>query len=92
MKVSYISGSTYINDFNDNGSQIRIDNLSICEALSLALDVQCYFDYEDIISIEEKQCKKFLMHRLMNKLTLNDLLEIYNDNCFKQQNKKGEKQ
>ena len=85
MKILYISGSTYINEFNDMESQIRTDDLSICEALSLALYVQCDFDYADITSIEEKQCKEFLLEKLMEELTLNDLLNIYEDKIIKEE-------
>ena len=80
MRVFYNDGSTYINKYDDDESEIRTDDLDFVEALALALFSNAEFDYTDITSEEEMEGIKYLIGKFNNKtsskVTLSKLLDL----------------
>lgn len=60
VRVFYNSGSTYVDYGIDNEYTTRIDGLHMSEAMELALDIKCDFDYEDVTSKDIENCIKVL--------------------------------
>ena len=60
VRVFYISNTTYIDYGFDNRHTLRIDSLEMDEALELAIDIKCDFDYSDVTSEEIDNCVNML--------------------------------
>lgn len=55
VNVLFTSGVTYIN-YGTDEKHIKTRELSMSEAMLLALDIGCYFDWEDVTTSEIEDC------------------------------------